>query len=248
MTAVHADDDARWVELDTGAGSMRGYLARPELSTALGSAVLVLQEAFGVNEHIQDVTRRLAARGHVALAPDLFHRTGRSTVDYSDRSTAMQLIDAIGPEPIAIDVRAAVQYLTDVEGVPAAHCATVGFCFGGRAAFTAATALPGLGATVVFYGPGIAAGPHAVLDRVSAITGPVLLLVGADDPTIPPEHIAAIRSACAAADVDLRVRVFPGAGHAFHCDARPDMYRPDAAQTAWAEALELLTSISTAAS
>jgi carboxymethylenebutenolidase len=113
-------------------------------------------------------------------------------------------------------------------------------CFGGRAAFTAATQFPRLASTVAFYGPGVAAGPHAVLDSAASITGPVLLIVGDQDPTIPAEHIAAIREAWAQAGTDLRTRIFPGAGHAFHCDARPSVYRADAARQAWREAAAFL--------
>jgi carboxymethylenebutenolidase len=68
----------------------------------------------------------------------------------------------------------------------------------------------------------------------------VLFMVGDQDPTIPAEHIAAIREACAQAGTDLRVRIFPGAGHAFHCDARPALYRAEAARQAWQEAVAFL--------
>ena len=229
-----------WLELSTGDGPMRVYRVRPDTPVAPQAAVLVLQEAFGVNEHIQDVTRRVAAEGYLALAPDLFHRTGSGTVEYADRDTAMALIGAITPEQIDTDIAAVLDHLDAAENIPVQRAAVLGFCFGGRAAYTAATTTLGLGGTVAFYGPGVVAGPHAVLDRTENITGPVLMLVGDQDPTIPAEHRDAIVEAAERAGVDLRMEVFPGAGHAFHCDARPAAYHEAAAHDAWQHTMSFL--------
>ncbi|MBO2455276.1 dienelactone hydrolase family protein [Actinomadura barringtoniae] len=220
-----------WITEETADGPMRVYAARP--ATPNGRAVVVLQEAFGVNEHIQDIARRFAARGYLALAPDLFHRNGAGTLGYDQHSEAMPLIGAIGPDEITTDVRAVLDRLTKDEGIGADRTAVVGFCFGGRAAFTAATATPGLAATVVFYGPGIAAGPHAVLDRAGSIDAPMLLHVGAEDPTIPGDQVTAIDETLRKAGVDFEQHVYAGAGHAFACDARPHMYRAESASEAW---------------
>ncbi|WP_018658443.1 dienelactone hydrolase family protein [Actinomadura flavalba] len=220
-----------WITVETGDGPMRVYAARP--ASPADRAVVVLQEAFGVNEHIQDIARRFAARGFLALAPDLFHRTGAGTLGYDQHAEAMPLIGAIGPDAITTDVRAVLDHLAVEEGVGAARTAVVGFCFGGRAAFTAATAIPGLAATVVFYGPGIAAGPHAVLDRAGSIDAPLLLHVGGEDPTIPADQVAAIDETLGKAGVAFEQHVYAGAGHAFACDARPNMFRADAATAAW---------------
>jgi carboxymethylenebutenolidase len=240
-TSTASDLSADWITLTTTDGPMQVYRVRPRAGEALDppAAVIVLQEAFGVNDHIQDVTRRFAAEGYLALAPDLFHRSGKKTVDYSDFDTAMQLIGELGPEPIIADVGAVLTTLADEDGIGADRTAIVGFCFGGRAAFTAATALP-ITATVVFYGPGIASGPHAVVDQTANITGPVLMLVGDADPTIPAEDLAAIEAAAGQSSVELRSVVFAGAGHAFHCDARPQQYVADAANKAWQDTTEFL--------
>jgi carboxymethylenebutenolidase len=230
---------AGWLSLRTPAGPMAVYRAVPPAARRPAAAVVVLQEAFGVNEHIQDVTRRIAAQGYLALAPSLFHR-GPATVDYADHATAMQRIGELGPEQIVEDVAAVVAHLDAAEGIPPQRTSLLGFCFGGRAAVTAATEIPGLASTIAFYGPGIAAGPHAVLDAVGGMTGPLLMMAGDQDPTIPAEHLAAITEACAKAGVDLRLRVFAGAGHAFHCDARPAFYRAEAARQAWQDAVAFL--------
>ncbi|POM24348.1 Carboxymethylenebutenolidase [Actinomadura rubteroloni] len=219
------------ITVTTADGPMDVHVARPD--TPNGRAVVVLQEAFGVNAHIRDIARRFAERGYLAVAPDLFHRTNTGEIGYDQHAEAMGLIGRLGPDEIITDVRAVVDRLESTEDVARPDIAVVGFCFGGRAAFTAATALPSLGAAVVFYGPGIAAGPFAVLDRAASITAPLLLHVGADDPTIPAEHVQAIDAALDKAGVDYEQHVYASAGHAFACDARPAMYRADAAATAW---------------
>jgi carboxymethylenebutenolidase len=231
--------ETSWHDVKTPQGAMRVYRAQPAAAAAPDRAIVVLQEAFGVNGHIQDVTRRAAARGYVAVAPELFHRTGTTTVDYSDHPAAMGLISALGRDEIDSDVSAVCAYLAEAGGISIERVGLMGFCFGGRAAFTAATALPGLAATAAFYGPGVASGSHAVLDRIAGLTGPALFLVGDEDPTIPAADLDAIRSAAAEHGKDVRTETFSGAGHAFHCDARPQMYRAEAAQRAWGLAMDL---------
>ena len=146
---------------------MQTYVARP--SAPATRAVIVLQEAFGVNGHIQEIAQRFAQQGFLALAPDLFHRTGTRELAYAQHSEAVALISQIGADAILEDVQAVLAHLRTVERLNDGRTAVVGFCFGGRAAFTAATRLPDLGAAVVFYGPGIAAGPHATLSDASAM-------------------------------------------------------------------------------
>jgi len=229
-----------WLTFDTADGPMRVYVAHG--SVRLRGAVIVLQEAFGVNAHIQDVARRVAAAGYLALASDLFHRDDVGEVDYADRETAMSRISALGIQEIGTDLAAVLTHLADAEGIPRKRTAIIGFCFGGRAAFTAATLVSEVAGTIVFYGPGIADGPHAVLDRADAIDGRVLMLVGDQDPTIPAAHLDAIRAACEKGGVDLHIEVFPGAGHAFHCDARPQAYHEESATQAWHLTREFLSS------
>ncbi|MEU2288025.1 dienelactone hydrolase family protein [Streptomyces sp. NPDC013178] len=220
-----------WITVTTAVGPMRVYVARPDRTA--DRAVIVLQEAFGVNDHIQDIARRYAARGFLAAAPDLFHRNGVAALEYEQHAEAMPLIGAIGPDAITVDVDAVLEHLAQGEGISASRTAVNGFCFGGRAAFTAATRIRGLGAVVVFYGPGIAVGPHAVVDRAKDIDAPLLLHVGSEDPTIPAEQVAAIEGALTAAGVDFESHVYTGAGHAFACDARPRLYVEDSARRAW---------------
>ncbi|MFT4068067.1 dienelactone hydrolase family protein [Paraburkholderia sp.] len=219
-----------WITLSTPDGAMRAYVARPLNATR---AVIVLQEAFGVNAHIQDVTRRLAGRGFLAIAPDLFHRSAVGEFGYDQHAEAVATIGSIGAPQIVADIGAVLDYLRDGAALDADRCAVIGFCFGGRAAFTAATAYPALGAAVVFYGGGIAAGPHALLDRVAQIEAPLLLHVGDSDPVIPREQIDALDAALRQANLTYRQHVYEQAGHAFACDARPAQFRRAAAELAW---------------
>jgi carboxymethylenebutenolidase len=226
-----------WLTLDTADGPMNVYVARPAVPA--DRAAIVLQEAFGVNAHIQQITRLFADRGFLALAPDLFHRTGVAELPYERHAEAIGLIGGIDANQITTDVQACLDHVAG-EGIAVERTAIAGFCFGGRAAFTAATAVPGLGAAVVFYGPGIAAGPHAVLPRAADITAPLLLHVGADDPTIPTEQVTAIDTALTEAGVRFTQHVYPGAGHAFACDARPHLFQARQATRAWERTWDFL--------
>lgn len=206
-------------------------------------AVVVIQEAFGVNEHIKDVVRRFADAGYVAVAPDLFHRAGGGTADYTDFPTVMTLFEGLTDAEVQLDIEAAVARLETLGFVRSA-VGIVGFCIGGRFAFLTA-AERALGAAVSFYPGGLVAPGGlpfpAVLDRTSALKTPWLALFGADDASIPADQVATLTEALeAVTTVDHELIVYQGAGHAFHCDARPQMYRPEAAKAGWAAALQWL--------
>jgi carboxymethylenebutenolidase len=225
-------------KIDTPDGEMDLYVARPD-DDARG-AVIVIQEAFGVNDHIQDVARRFAAAGHLAVAPAIFHRAGGGTADYTDIPTVMKLFEGLTDDGLLADIDAALRFLGE-EGIAPERVTVVGFCFGGRVAFLAG-ARRQLAAVVSFYPGGLVeAGPlpfPGLLHDVPSLRTPWLVLLGADDQSIPAEHVQRLEAALAGVDVvDHRIRVFEGAGHAFHCDARPEMYRPEAAATAWRDAV-----------
>src|SRR3954470_17607050 len=126
----------RDLELVTADGPMRLYEALPERDAR--GAVIVIQEAFGVNAHIEDVTRRFAAAGYHAVAPDLFHRTGGGSLAYDDFGPVMEHFAGIGnDDAILTDVDAAIHHL-NAAGFTDAHIGIVGFCFGGRVSFLTA--------------------------------------------------------------------------------------------------------------
>src|SRR5205809_1200434 len=139
--------DTRTIELDTTDGPMPLYEAQPD--GAARGAVIVVQEAFGVNSHIEDVTRRFPDTGYHAVAPHIFHRAGGGTAPYGDFSKVLPLFEGLTDDGILADVDAATQVLRDA-GVEAPSTGIVGFCFGGRVTFLVALRRA-LGAAVGFY-------------------------------------------------------------------------------------------------
>jgi carboxymethylenebutenolidase len=229
----------RDVTVDTPHGAMRVYEARPEGDVS--GAVLVVQEAFGVNPHIEDVTRRAAAAGYHAVAPDFFHRSGPGSIcDYGKFEKVMEFFQALGnDDAIVNDVDGALGYLR-ASGFADSQIGIVGFCFGGRVTFLVALRRA-VGAAVGFYGGGIvnARFPQfpALAGDAASLQTPWLGLFGDDDASIPVDDVEQLRRAVAAAKVDTEIVRYAGAGHGFHCDKRPD-YRPDAAADAWKRTLD----------
>lgn len=241
----------KFVQVPHGDLQISAYLARPESLEPL-PAVIVLQEIFGVNHHIQDVTERFAREGYLAIAPALYQRTipdfaigytkedvtlGRS---YAQQTTAAELLG---------DIQATIDYIKAQNSyqdwrilppkAPAIGC--IGFCFGGHVAYLAAT-LPEIRATASFYGAGIAlrtpGGGAPTLTRTSEITGTIYTFFGADDASIPLEQVAEIRAELEQHQIKHKVLVYEGAGHGFFCNAR-DSYNPLAAAVAFQEVQQL---------
>jgi carboxymethylenebutenolidase len=229
-----------WVTLATGDGPMECYEATPA-GTARG-AVVVIQEAFGVNEHIQDVARRFAAAGHHAIAPALFHRAGGGTADYGDFGAVIPLFEGVSDDGILMDVDATLVHARE-RGFTEPGIAIVGFCFGGRVTFLVA-ARRAIGAAVGFYGGGIVnAGVlpfPALVDEVPTLQTPWLGLFGDADASIPVEDVETLRERLRQAPVPAEVVRYVGAKHGFHCDRRPDDFHAEAAADAWARTLTWL--------
>lgn len=211
------------------------YVAHP---TAGGehAALIVLQEAFGVNSHIRDVTHRFAREGYLAIAPELFHRTAPGFEgNYNDFNSVMPHMRAMTNEGAEADLRAAFQWLESQSAVQRGEISAVGFCMGGRIAFLANAALP-LRAAASFYGGGIAPG---LLDRVESLHAPMLLVWGELDKHIPAEQRAQVIDALKQKGKTYVNVEFSDADHAFFCDERA-AYQPRAARQSWALLLEFL--------
>jgi carboxymethylenebutenolidase len=215
------------IEVAAAGGVMPAFLARPAGEARL-AAVLVIQEAFGLNRHIESIARRLAGEGYVALAPDLYWRAGPGrAVGYDDLAEAIRLMQALDDEGIVADVASAVGHLERQPFVRADRIGITGFCMGGRVSYLAACALPGrIKAAAPFYGGGIP------LDRTSMLEAPVLAFFGEDDPFIPLAAVEELKAALARHGKQAEVVVYPGAGHGFFCDERAS-YHADAARDAW---------------
>jgi carboxymethylenebutenolidase len=207
---------------------MSVYVARPDGEGPF-PAILVFQEAFGVNEHIRDVTERFARLGYIAAAPELFHRTAPGFEgQYGDIDAVRPHMTAMTVEGTAADCQAAFSLL---RGDPqwSGSVVSVGFCMGGRVSYLANSVLP-LSAAVSFYGGGIA---PALLDRAAAQNGPLLLFWGGLDQHIGQDQRNSIRAALDNAKKPYIETLFSFADHGFFCDRRGS-YNPDAAREAWA--------------
>jgi carboxymethylenebutenolidase len=208
----------------------------PEHTTIGG--VVVVQEAFGVTDHIEDVCRRLAAVGWLAVAPHMFHRTGDPVLPHDDFSQVMPHMSALTADGILADVDAALAYIegagfrTDTAGI-------VGFCMGGSVALATAAERQ-IGAAVTFYGGGVAKGRFGfppLVELAPRLRAPWLGLFGDEDPSIPVAEVEQLARAAAAAEVRTEVVRYPAAGHGFHRDGT-DPYVEDAATDAWMRTLD----------
>jgi len=206
---------------------------------ARGGIVLV-QEIYGVNDHIADVAGRLANAGYRVAAPHLFHREGVNALPY-DYQVAKPHMDALNAADMRADIDTALDFLA-AQGFSGGTAGVLGFCMGGSVAFVAA-AEHGLGAAVTFYGGGVADGRFGyppLLELAPHLRTPWLGLFGDLDQSIPIDDVERLRAAAASAPVPTSIVRYPQAGHAFHCDARPSNYHEPSARDAWSKALDWL--------
>jgi carboxymethylenebutenolidase len=220
------------LSLDTPDGAMPTFQAAPDGEAKGG--IVVVQEAFGVTRHIQEVCRRLAAAGWLAVAPALFHRQGSPVLDYNRFDRVMPVMRQLTSDGITDDLAACFGHL-DSEGFPAARTGIVGFCMGGSVALVAASQLT-LGAAVTYYGGGLREGRFGfspLIDLAPALLTPWLGHFGDLDKGIPVHDVEALRTAASSAEVPSEVYRYAGADHGFNCDDRPAVFDPEAAALAW---------------
>jgi carboxymethylenebutenolidase len=222
-----------------GDDTMGAYLALPPAGH--GPGILLLQEIFGVNAHIRAVADQYALAGFTVLAPDLFWREARRIeLDYvgADRERALALMRTISREQAVTDMQAALAVLC-TRPECSGRVGALGYCMGGRLAFTAA-AVCGVDAAVAYYGGGIA--NH--LDLAGQINCPVQFHHAATDASIPPEAVQAVQVAMAAAQsaAAAEFHLYPGAQHGFNCWARA-AYHPASAALAHGRSLTFLAQL-----
>ncbi|MVZ99899.1 hypothetical protein F8568_005790 [Actinomadura sp. LD22] len=233
------------VAIPAKGASIGGYLARPR--TGRGPGLLVLHEAFGLNEHIRDLARRFAGAGFVALAPDLYSRSGAA--DPADLAAVMAQMFALPDAQVIEDLDAAAVYLREhADAGPGVGA--VGFCSGGRQALLhACSGSATLDAVVDCWGGFVLRAtpddevtperPVPVIDLVPSVRCPVLAVGGTDDVNPSPEDLMLLHARLRQHGKPGRVRIFEGAGHAFLADYRPT-YREQPAHALWAEMLSFL--------
>jgi carboxymethylenebutenolidase len=214
------------VTFPANGGSGAGYLAAPD-SPGPHRGVVVIQEWWGLNDHILDVARRFAEAGYVALAPDLYHGAVAEEPDDA-RRLAMDLQIPTAAKEMA----GAAAYLASRDDVAPKQVGAIGFCMGGSLALLLAASSSQVGAVASFYG-----GRQLTREEVGTISAPVLAIFGEADEGIPPERHAALDGLLNDMGLPHAIYVYPGAPHAFFNDSRPHSYRPEAAQDAWARTL-----------
>jgi carboxymethylenebutenolidase len=214
------------VDFPVNGRKARGYLSKPESGS--GPGVLVIQEWWGLVEHIKSVADRFAASGYVALAPDLYH--GESTKSPDE---AGKLMMALGIDEAEKDLRGAATYLLSESSTK--KIGVVGFCMGGQLALFAASKNPAIGACVNFYG----IHPNVKPDY-ARIKAPVLGLFAEKDPWVPPAAVKKLEADLKAAGVSTDFTIYPGVDHGFFNDTRKEVHDVAAATEAWSRVLAFL--------
>jgi len=209
------------IEYPGETGAVRAYQARPNGDEEL-PGVVVVHENRGLNAHTEDVTRRVAREGFIAVAPDALSPVGGTPEDADE---ARSLIGQLDGEATVKDFVAAVAYLRTHPG-STGKVGVVGFCWGGRMANQMAVHSPDLVAAVPFYGS------QPAVEDVPKIRASLLLHYAGLDERVN-EGIPAFEAALKTASVDYKLYIYEGAQHAFYNDTNPDRYHPEAARLAW---------------
>jgi carboxymethylenebutenolidase len=219
------------IEFKTSAGTAPGYLAVPAGES--GPATIVLQEWWGLDEHIRSICDRFAEEGFYALAPDLFRG---ETTDQPDE--AQQKMMALSMDQAEADMCGAAAHLKAQPGMTGGSVGAAGFCLGGGLALWAAAACEEVGPAVTFY----YVMPHGKPD-FSKISGPVLGHFGTADEFVPVEDARKLESELREAGADVEFEFYEGAGHAFFNDTnRLGTFDPQARDLAWQRTVSFLRS------
>jgi carboxymethylenebutenolidase len=209
-------------------GDTDGYVSTPKQGS--GPGVVVIQEWWGLVDHIKDVCDRFADEGFVALAPDLYHgKTTKSPDEAGKLMMAMRIDEA------ERDLGAAVQYLLTLDSTTSRKIGVVGFCMGGALALYTATKNKSIGASVVFYG-----GHPKVKPDLPNLNAPVLGLYGEKDRSVTPDLVRELERQVKDLGKQIEVKIYAGADHAFFNDTRPQVYNAEAATDAWQRTIAFL--------
>jgi carboxymethylenebutenolidase len=226
------------INIPTSDGSIPGYMAMPATGTN-HPVILVVQEIFGVHEHIKDVCRRLAKQGHLAIAPEMYHRQGDAS-KYTFKQIRQLIGEVVAKVPdkqVMSDLDATVKFAARNNG-DADKLAITGFCWGGRVVWMYAAHNPNVKAGVAWYGRIIGRGqksntPTHPIDVAGKIKSPILGLYGGKDGGIPVDTVRQMEAKVkASGNPNVEIVIYPDAPHAFHADYRPS-YREAAAKDGW---------------
>ncbi len=232
--------EASAVKIPVHDGEIPGYRAKPKGGRGL-AVVLVVQEIFGVHEHIRDLCRRLAKRGYLAVAPELYARQGDVSKMTDIKEIISKVVSKTPDGQVMSDLDDTAHWALSSEKGDAARMGIAGFCWGGRIVWLYAAHNPDLKAGAAWYGrlvgPTEELHPKNPIDIAASLKVPVLGLYGGQDQGIPASSIEQMRAALKAAGNPSEIVVYPDAGHAFNADYRPS-YRQGPAEDAWKRMLE----------
>jgi carboxymethylenebutenolidase len=211
--------------------SIKAYLSKPK-SAGSFPGLIIIHENRGLNKHIEDVARRFAHQGYVALAPDLLSRVG-GAAQFTTTDDAVAAIRTLSTDGIIQDLNAAFKYLQSLPYVKIDRIGVIGYCWGGGNSLLFATRNPELKAAVVYYGPN-----PANIDDVAKIAAPVLGIYGAEDNRITV-NVPSLEEAMKKHNKAFEYNIYPGAAHAFFNDTSKRHNR-EAAIDAWQVTLSFL--------
>lgn len=214
------------VEFPSNSHTCQGYLATP--ASGKGSAVVVIQEWWGLVPHIQDVVDRFAKEGFLAVAPDLYH--GKTTTSPDDAAKMLMELDI---ERAEREIAGAGAYLLQRPECSSKTYGVVGFCMGGALAQYAGSKEKNVSAAVSFYG-----GFKRVSVDWKNLTGAILLISGENDKGVTPDQTRGLEKKLKELGKDVQAKVYPNADHAFFNDTRKQVYNAQAAQDAWKRTLD----------
>ncbi|MGH7934937.1 MAG: dienelactone hydrolase family protein [Candidatus Binataceae bacterium] len=228
----------REIMVQSGGEKMPCHLAQPQGGGPY-PGIVVIMEAFGLNDNIRNITDRFAAEGFFAIAPNLYFRQPNNVVGYDDLPGAIKLMGSLTDDQAAADMTAAINHLKTLGGVKPKF-GTTGFCMGGRCAFLAAVRNPDVVAAVPFYGGGMTRpgqpGGKAPTDDAERLKGPVLAFFGGKDAFIPVTEVDKFRDALNKAGKPAEIVLYADADHGFMCEERPS-YHAEHAKEAWPKAI-----------
>jgi carboxymethylenebutenolidase len=225
------------VKVKTADGEMPAYRAMPDKGGPFPT-VLVIQEAWGVHEHIKDLCRRLAKQGYFAIAGELWARQGNAAAA-KDSDETRKIMVAVPTDQVMSDLDATVAFANASGKADTAKLAVTGFCWGGFATWMYAAHNPGLKAAVAWYGTDrqvTPLTPKNPLDIAGELKAPMLAFYGGQDKSSPMETIEKRQAACKAAGKTCEFKVYPDAQHGFNADYRPTYNAADA-KDGWARML-----------
>jgi len=210
--------------------TIKAFLARPASLKGQAPTLIVIQEWWGVNDHIKDIAQRLAREGFVALAPDLYSRFGYKVT--RDPNEASKLMESLSSQAALRDLNAAANYLQEQPFVDPQRIGVIGFCMGGTFALMMATHNSTIKAAVPFYGK------VPPIETLNYLLCPVLYHYGAKDGWVTRQEVDRLKEGLAKFGKPGEVHIYPETGHAFFNDTRPDAYHAEDAKHAWERTLQ----------